>query len=162
MISKEKADLIATLADSSGYIEPQDVVNEARRASSPLHSEFIWDEGEAAERHWLDTARRLIRFVKLEITVEERMIESVAYVSDPDRPTKSKRYVDLTVAARSHDMARQVLLAEMGRIAAAIRRAQHISEVLGMRRELDALLANVESLVAEAEAATARAKTKAR
>jgi hypothetical protein len=161
MISREKADAIRALADADGYIEPSAVINAARNRTHPLHEEFNWNEREAAQSHWLDTARRLIRFVKLEIVIQHRTIQSVAYVVDPDRPPKSRRYVDLTVAAQSKNMAQQVLLSEMERITAAVRRAQQVATVLGLRRELDLLLQNVQDVVAAADVAAAKARESA-
>ena len=127
MISREKAELIRSLADADGYIEPQSVIDEARRPRSLLHEDFEWDVDAAARSHWLETARQLIRFVKLEFIVDTRTLTSVAYVVDPDRPAKSKRYVDITVAAGMKEKAHAILLAEMMRITAAIRRAQQVA-----------------------------------
>jgi hypothetical protein len=160
MISREKADLIKSLADADGYIEPQTVIDEARKPRSLLHDDFDWDVDSAAHAHWIDTARRLIRFVKLEIVVQSRTISSVYYVKDPDRPARSKRYIDLTVAAQQRNLAHQILLDEMSRITSAVRRAQQVATVLGLRAQLDALLMDVEELVAEAEAATERARAR--
>jgi hypothetical protein len=157
VISKDKADSIRALADENGYIEPQTVVDAARRPSHPLHKDFDWNVQSAAQAHWLDTARKLIRYVRVEFVTRDLVINSVAYVSDPQRPPKSKRYVDLTVAATQKGVAREILLDEMQRIVAQIRRARQICAVLGLTAQLDALLADVDSLMAAAETATARA-----
>jgi hypothetical protein len=160
MISKEKADAIRALADENGYIEPRDVVAAARDPGSPLHDEFPWDTQTAAEAYWIDQARRLIRLVKIEITIDEKVIRSVAYVVDPDRPPRSRRYVDLTVAATHQAMSQEILFAEMERVTAAIRRAQEVATVLGLRPQLDVLLDNVRNVVDAAEAAVARMRAK--
>jgi len=158
MISREKADLIRSLADADGFIEPENVINEARRPRSLIHEDFDWDIDSAAHSHWLDTARRLIRFVKLEFIIEARTLTSVAYVVDPDRPAKSKRYVDITIAASNREKSHAILLAEMMRITAAIRRAQQVANALGLRPQLDLMLSNVEVMVREADAAVRRAR----
>jgi hypothetical protein len=45
-----------------GLLRPEVVVSFAKdNPESALHAEFEWDVNKAAERHWLDTARRLIR-----------------------------------------------------------------------------------------------------
>lgn len=160
MISKEKADAIRALADENGYIEPRDVITTARDPGSPLHDEFTWDITTAADERWVDQARRLIRLVKIEITIDEKVIRSVAYVVDPDRPPRSRRYVDLTVAATHQAMAQEILFAEMERVTAAIRRAQEVAIVLGLRPQLELLLDNVRNVVDAAREAVARARTK--
>jgi hypothetical protein len=160
MISLDKANYIRTLADKSGYIEPARLVEAARRPDNILHDEFEWDVQKAAEEQWIDQARRLIRMVRIEVTVEHREVRAVGYVVDPDRPPKSHRYVDISIAARNRDQAHQIILDEMSRITAAIRRAQAIAAVLGLEGELDRLLDNVRDVIAAAERAEARMKSK--
>jgi hypothetical protein len=160
MISLEKTNYIRTLADASGYIEPSRLVDVAREPDNILHDEFEWDVQRAAEEQWIDQARRLIRLVRVEITVEHREIRAVGYVIDPDRPPTSRRYVDLTVAARNREQAHEIIRDEMSRITAAVRRAQAIAMVLGLEDELDRLLDNVRDVIAAAEQAEARMKHK--
>jgi vacuolar-type H+-ATPase catalytic subunit A/Vma1 len=160
MISLEKSNYIRTLADEHGYIEPSRVVEVARDPGNPLHDEFEWDIQRAAEEQWIEQARRLIRLVRVEITVEHREIRAVGYVVDPDRPPKSHRYVDLTMVALDRNRAQQIIIDEMSRITAAVRRAQAIATVLGLEDELDRLLDNVRAVIAAAEQAEAKMKRK--
>jgi uncharacterized protein YecE (DUF72 family) len=151
MIAKEKSDFVISLAEGNGYISPERVIEAARDPTSPIHTDFTWDVREAAREHWLDQARTLIRFVKLNVQISNRSVIAPYYVPDPQRPTHSKRYIELTVAGRNDDVARQVLVAELDRIAAAIRRAQQIADVLGLSDQLDELLDNVTNLKTAAE-----------
>lgn len=48
---------------SKGELTPEDVIKDARRNNSPLHSFFQWDDGKAAEQFRLSQARGLIRSV---------------------------------------------------------------------------------------------------
>jgi hypothetical protein len=146
MISKEKTNYIISLAEDNGYINPTRVIEDARNPNSPLHTEFDWDDVTAAHQHRLETARGLIRFVKLSVQINSVTVVAPYYVPDPERPQHSRRYVELTVAGRNNEVARQVLIAELDRIAAAIRRAQQIAHVLGLSDELDQLLDNVTSI----------------
>ena len=161
MISREKAELIRSLADEEGFIEPQSVIDEARNPRSILHEDFPWNVAEAAQAHWIEVARRLIRFVKIEFIVDTRTLSSVAYVVDPDRPPKSKRFIDIQMAATQREKAHAILLAEMMRITSAIRRAQQVAAALGLRPQLDAMLMDVESMIREADAAATRARASA-
>jgi hypothetical protein len=160
-MTPEKEAAIRVLA-VDGYIEPRDVIARARNPSHILHDEFRWDLQEAAEHDWLETAKRLIRAVKIEVIVQEQRIRAVGYVSDPNRSPKSKRYVDITVAAQHRAMAQQVMLAEMERITASIKRAQAMADVLGLRHQLDALLENVLGVIDAAAAAARRTGRRAR
>jgi hypothetical protein len=160
MISQEKSNYIRSLADARGYIEPSRVVEAARDPDNPLHDEFEWDIDKAAEQQWIEQARRLIRLVKVEITVEHREIRAVGYVVDPDRPAGSRRYVDISVAARHREQAHQIIADEMSRITSAVRRAQAIAAVLGLEDELDRLLDNVRTVIAAAERAEEKLRRK--
>jgi hypothetical protein len=51
-------------------ITPEELREAAIDPESPLHGEFIWDEKKAAFEHQIDTARRILRSVK--ITIESR------------------------------------------------------------------------------------------
>lgn len=53
-----------------GRFTVEDVLNEARKKSSPLHEFYVWDTDAAAEKYWIERTRYLIRSVK--ITVERR------------------------------------------------------------------------------------------
>lgn len=158
MISQEKVDYIRTLADARGYIEPARLIEVAREPDNLLHDEFEWDVRRAAEEQWIEQARRLIRLVRVEFTVEHREIRAVGFVVDPDRPPKSRRYVDISMVARNRAQAHQIILDEMSRITAAVRRAQAIAMVLGLEDELDRLLDNVRVVIAAAEQAEAKLK----
>lgn len=73
-----------------GEITPQDVVDDARKAKSPLHSFFEWDDSSAAEAYRLQQARGLIRSV-------------VAIYTHPDRPaTKARAYVHISESGTPH------------------------------------------------------------
>lgn len=53
--------------ENDGLLQPRDVVEEARKENSPLHSKFDWDDGKAAENWRLQQARYLITHVHVEI-----------------------------------------------------------------------------------------------
>jgi hypothetical protein len=50
---------------NGGQLHPQDVVGDARDPKSVLHPHFEWDVRKAAEAHWLDQARVLIRSIRV-------------------------------------------------------------------------------------------------
>jgi hypothetical protein len=165
VISAEKADHIRSLANSDGHIEPAQVVADARNPKSVLHDEFNWDVNSAAEEHWLDVARGLIRFVRLKYEIADRVVLAPYFVPDPHREPRSRRYVDLVVAGRDRNLAQQIMANEMDRIIAAVRRAQNVADVLNLRAELDELLENVMELKTASEqrrdeAVKKKAKTK--
>lgn len=61
MQDKNIIDELRRIEQEHGVLRPGDVVEAARPATSPLHSQFEWDDGVAAERYRNDQARSLIR-----------------------------------------------------------------------------------------------------
>lgn len=153
---------ILATADASGLITPAGVRDAARDRKNPLHGQFNWNKDAAAEQHWLDTARRLIkRYVTVEVYDLPRKITSVQYVRDPDLPAKVQGYVSLTSEGMDQDRAVKVMLAEIERCVNAIERARDVVAVLegrhpGLGARLDrslAELARMRGLVGDSAAA---------
>jgi len=86
---------LKALEDGRGRLTPEQVVEAARPAESALHACFTWNNSEAAERWRIEEARELIRSVRIEVTVEDRPIRSIAYVRDPERAGNAPGYVAL-------------------------------------------------------------------
>lgn len=143
---------ILATADASGLITPAGVRDAARDRRNPLHGQFNWNKDQAAEQHWLDTARRLIkRYVTVEVFDLPRKITTVSYVRDPDLPAKAQGYVSLTSEGMDQDRAVKVMLAEIERCANAIERARDVVAVLekrhgGISARLDRSLAELTAL----------------
>lgn len=67
---------------NGGVLIPEQIVAAAKAKSSPLHSQFEWDDGEAAHQFRIYQARALIRVY--------------VTVFDADGPKESRAYVSLT------------------------------------------------------------------
>lgn len=53
-------------AANGGHLKPDPVWKAAQNPRNPLHKHFEWDVQKAAEAHWRDTARVLIRSITVE------------------------------------------------------------------------------------------------
>jgi len=131
---------------NGGQLTAQLVVSEAKKKDSPLHDLFDWDQKSAARKHWLYQARALIRSVKVEITNENHKIRCVAYVRDPDCPNEEQGYVSVLSIKTDKERARDVLLQEFGRAAAALERAHAIAAVLEIQSEVSDVMERVNYL----------------
>ena len=69
MTIKEELEQIAN--DNGGVLNPADVVEFARNKKTALHSQFQWDDTEAARQYRLWQARHLIRY-QIEIVQHDR------------------------------------------------------------------------------------------
>ena len=112
---------LRTLEDRRGRLTAEQVVDVARNETSALHGCFEWDDSKPAESYRIEQARELIRRVKIEITIQERTIKTVAYVRDPDKDASLPGYQNtLKVTTRG---AADLMRAELAAISADMERA---------------------------------------
>ena len=97
---------LEAIASPSGSLEPQAVVDAASALDHPLHRHFEWDDSIAAKAHRLDTARRIIRLVRVELPDRQGM-DARAYLSIRD--TAGARYEPLEKVRASVDLQLTVL-----------------------------------------------------
>ena len=136
---------LARLETKHGRLTPDIVVDEARAADSPLHSQFDWDDLTAAHKHRLDTAREILTtYITVVIKDKTKRIVVPMYIRDASLPTGVQGYAR-TTAIRDRENAEMVLRAELDRIEGCIKRARAIADVLearhpGIAQELELLL----------------------
>lgn len=130
----------------TGRLTPESVVDAARDPEHPLHECFTWNNTDAAHAYRLDQARKLIASVRVVIETEKRTLSSVFYVRDPSMPVGEQGYVSLPRLRSDADLAREVLVQEFGRAAAALHRAHELAAALEIAEEVDAVLSRVRAL----------------
>lgn len=122
--------------EKEGRLDPQDVVDDARDESSPLHPFFEWDDNQAAAAYRLGQARQLIRRVKIEVTVRDVPLECVRYVKEPGDLV----YRDIRAVRNDTDIARDVVIGEMQRVVKAAKRAKAVAAVLGTAENIEQII----------------------
>ena len=135
-----KARLEAIARNNGGVLRPFDVVQDARQPDSPLHELFEWDVEEAAQEHWMHTARRIIASVKVNITTETIVLKAPAYVRDPRLQGKEQGYLETSKLRTEHEIAKEVLAGEVQNVISALRRARNVAAALDMESEIDRLM----------------------
>ena len=99
-------------AKNDGLLKPEDVVEAARPANSPLHTRFTWDDSDAAHQYRLEQARKLIRTTIQYIEVDGKDQSFRVFCSlNPDRENEGGGYRE-TVAVLSNRQYRAQLLAD--------------------------------------------------
>lgn len=150
-LTEEALAEISALEDRRGRLTPQEVVEAARPDGSALHGCFEWDDSKAAESYRIEQARELIRRVKIEVTIEERTVRTVAYVRDTEREAGDSGYravlkITKTSAA---DMMRNELEAVSADMARAIGLAlAKRGELPGLADKITGIKAQVDRLAA--------------
>jgi hypothetical protein len=101
-----------------GNLLPQELVEAARPANSPLHDAFEWDDQLAAEMQRLDRARFILRSIQCTVVTPPRVMHKLnlqvekttlfrAFVKVGTGPERG--YVPSDVAVRDADLFQQVL-----------------------------------------------------
>lgn len=137
---------------NGGRLTPDAVVQDAKSAKSPLHDQFEWDDSEAARQWRLQQARDLIRSVRIEIEVNERIVSTVCYVRDPRAASEEQGYVEVQKLRTEADLAREAMLRELASASALVMRVQGLAEVLGMVSEAQGVRDSLDRLAAKVAA----------
>jgi len=135
-----KARLEAIARNNGGVLRPLDVVQDARQPDSPLHELFEWDVEEAAQEQWMNTARRIIASVKVNITTETIVLKAPAYVRDPRLHGREQGYLETIKLRTEQEVAKEVLAGEVQNVISALRRARSVAAAVDMESEIDRLM----------------------
>lgn len=100
---------LGKLNRKEGHLTAEIVLDDAADPTSPLHDQFTWDDGEAAQQYRLDQARHLVRSIVIIRKDEEEAKRPIrAFVQLVDRNDVSE-YRDIHVVMRSTSMRQQLL-----------------------------------------------------
>jgi hypothetical protein len=156
MAKAEVVEALRALSDArQGKLSPEDVVQAARDPDSPLHSQFDWNDDEAAAKWRLEQARTLIRSVRVVFEVADRQVSTVHYIRDPSQPARAAGYVDVASLRREPDDARAAVVAEFRRAASALSRARALAAVLGIDEDVAELIERLDLVRVGVEQAAA-------
>lgn len=133
--SQAKIELLRTLESERGRLDPEDVVEAARDPESVLHNDFEWDDTEAARQHRLNQARRVIRSVRLNVTVNRIPLSVPAYVRDLSGDVPG--YRNILEVRNNEDAARATVIDAMQRVTNAVKRAKTLAAALGLAEDLN-------------------------
>ncbi len=131
------------IADRDGSLAADAVVKDAKNKKSPLHGEFEWDLEKAAIDAWRETARRLIRSVKVVVRTETIHVNVPRYVRNPDAGAREQSYSVAAELRTDHARARAALAYEIDRAEAAIRRCKDVALAVGLSDDVHELLVHL-------------------
>jgi len=140
--------------ERSGKITAQDILADAKVLTSPLHDLYDWNVEAAAEAHWLDRTREIVRLVRYVVHTETHTVKLPRYVRDPDVPRNVQGYTTLETLRVDPRLARRALIAEFERVTSALRRGREIAIGLDLETDIDDILARVAGVRAIVAATT--------
>lgn len=126
-----KVELEKIAAKNGGRLTPDDVLNEAKKAGSPLHDAFEWDNTKAGHMYRITQARTLIRSVRIDVVTTTKVLNVVAYMRDPDAENDEQGYVSVPKLIGDSDRAHAALATEYARLRAIFQRVRDLAEALG-------------------------------
>lgn len=106
-VPSEVADRLQALhTRHSGLLRETDVVADAKKKNSPLHSYFEWDDRKASEAYRLEQASALIRRVKVKVIVEPETppIRVRAFIANRDVANETVDDVESGTYRSIHDV----------------------------------------------------------
>jgi hypothetical protein len=126
---KKALELLA--AKNGEELTPQDVVEEAKSETSPLHRIFEWDDKRAGDRYRLMQARLLINSVRVTIEGKEKPAFFNVQVTLEDK--KVRKYFPIEQVLNNEKLHSAVLRS-------AIREIRHAQEKYKMVSELNGII----------------------
>lgn len=129
-----------------------DVVEDAKDPNSPLYDEFDWDVNKAANAHWREIARRLIRSFVARVVVTDLGVinKHPKYVRNAASKPREQGYKKLSDVREDKALAQATLRGELERARSILERMRTVAVALGLgdqidsiRRELDLILGEV-------------------
>lgn len=123
------AERLLSLHEKHGHLTPEQVLADATRKTSPLHSFFQWDDATAAHEHRKWQARHLLGSLIITVRrpdgapvqVRQFMHVEVAAPSRDDEANTVPRYMELNAVLSDDDLRQQQVdaaMAELGKWAA--------------------------------------------
>ncbi len=137
--SQKAVELEHIRTSHGGLLKPEDVVEFAKDPNTALHSEFTWDDTEAARLHRLNQARNVIRLV---VTIIGEAPEPVrAFVSLPTDRAQGGGYRSMAEVVNDSSRREEMLRDALERLLSAKRKYSHLQALQPVWDALDAAVA---------------------
>jgi hypothetical protein len=146
MSARDDLKVLQAVEKRHGLLTADFLIADATNPRHPWHNRFTWDDTSAARKWRVHEARELIRAVRYQVVEDEQIYRSSAYVRDPAAEASSQGYAPVARLRGESERARDVLLTEFSRVAAALRRARDVSGTLGLNAEVDNVIITIEGL----------------
>lgn len=142
-ITRAQVARIQALEGRTGQLRASDIVEDAKKKTSPLHSLFDWNVRRAAEAHWKEQAREIIRSVKMVVETTHYRISVPAYVRDPGAPLREEGYRRVATLKSDREASRAALITALEAANGHLQRCYDLAAGLGLSGEVDVLLDKV-------------------
>ena len=105
-----KAELEKLFAENNGELTPEKVVSSAKKATSPLHDYFTWEESDAAKMWRLHQARVLFGYVKVDLPIiRNEPCKTIRIALQVVNANKESVYVPTLTCIKTKSYAKQLV-----------------------------------------------------
>lgn len=128
------------LAESEEGLTPKTLLDASRDENAPLHNEFEWDDGIAAEKYRQCQAQKIIQNVYIKYTTDEderAERQERAFVPTPERQSV---YVTLKSALTNDEWKAHLMEEAQRDMRAFAAKYRRLKELQGLIREMEELL----------------------
>lgn len=132
--------------DSSGKLTPDNVIERAKVATSPLHGLFEWDDSVAAHKWRVEQARQIISSFEIVVKVERQEIRVQEFVRDPRCKSDRQGYVGFDKIQTDQEVAREFMARELGTAKSCVDRTMSFAKALRLHKDVTQLSKGLESL----------------
>lgn len=95
------------IKNNNGKITPNLIVEDGKEKTSPFHSQFTWDDTEAARKHRLYEAKRIVQNVVEIVIISDKPTLVRSFFSVSDNEENQKVYVQLNTMLTEKDYRNQ-------------------------------------------------------
>lgn len=128
---------IESLRRKSGLVTPEIVVDAARSEHSPLHNEFEWDDGVAAEQYRIAQAGYLIRAVVMVPSTDNHLVRPTRQFVYVTSPEGQRGYTNVQTAMSDSELQVQVLARALSELKAWRAKYAHLKELAAVFNAID-------------------------
>lgn len=138
-----RAELAKIAEKYNGVLNPRQIVDAAADEFSPLHAEFVWDDGEAADMFRMAQAGALIRRVRYTVARVDGVTKKInltttrAYQSRPSMRNAEGGYEDVIDIVSDEQKRQEMLSQVLGELAAYRRRYESLIELRAVWAAID-------------------------
>lgn len=120
-----------------GILRPEDVVDYAKNPGTALHSQFEWDDTEAARQYRLEQARRVIRVSVTLIEVDQP--ETRVYVSLASDRVAGGGYRPTQTVLSDKEMRSEMLAMARSELKRVREKYKHLTELAKVFEAIDSM-----------------------
>lgn len=127
----------------NGRLTPNDVLEEAKARSSPLHKAFVWDDTEAAHKFRLGQASYLIRSIEVVVSASKSKPAGNVRAFVSVKRERDRSYTSISHAMSDVELRQQVVADALKELQAWRQRYEKLSEFSKVFAAIDKTLPKV-------------------